>query len=277
MKLKLFLFLSVLACLRCKSDETAPQAYEGVNTITYNGATVDVVISKPALPSVDVIIAYHGTVFLDSKILGAAQRILTELKRITLRSDIMFVSVAYPEENLLMGDNLKEAEAALLWVKKEAARELNVSIGKIYLVGHSQGGYLVTRLNTLYETDGVVANGPGPIDLTFRCNLEAAGQAPPTPTCTLLNETYGSPAVGEKDYFSRSLLNFVSGYRANIVFVQGMKDTAIQLNRWPAFKNLVQACGDCKNTDFVEIPEHGHEALFESTVAQKVYNNVIGY
>ena len=33
---------------------------------------------------------------------------------------------------------------------------LGVRIGRVFLGGHSQGGYLVTRLNTLHEVDGVV-------------------------------------------------------------------------------------------------------------------------
>jgi len=260
----------------CQSDESSASAYEGIKTIEYNGTSVDVIISKPALPSADVIVAYHGTVFLDSKILGAAQRMLEELKKITTRNDIMFVSVAYPEENLLMGDNLKHAEAALLWVKHRAAEEMKITVNRIYLVGHSQGGYLVTRLNALYATDGVIANGPGPLDLAFRCQLEAAGQAPRTPTCTLLSEVYGTPVRGEQQYFNRSLLNYVSGFQSKILFVQGLKDSAIQLNSWPVFKNLVQSCSDCKGVEIIEVNDAGHEALFESNVAQEAYNQFIG-
>jgi hypothetical protein len=43
--------------------------------------------------------------------------------------------VVYPEENLLMGDNLRHCEAALMWLKNNASSELQIEIGKIFLGG----------------------------------------------------------------------------------------------------------------------------------------------
>jgi len=60
-------------------------------------------------------------------------------------------SVAYPQQNRETGDGVREAEAALLWVKHEASRALGVTVGRIFQAGHSQGGYVVTRLNTMHQ------------------------------------------------------------------------------------------------------------------------------
>lgn len=139
-----------------------------VRRITYNNINVDVVIDKPANPIVDVIVAFHGTVMSDTQILAAAQNTLTRVKEITDRSDMMIVSVAYPQEGRLMGEGIREAEAALLWVKEKSRKVLRKKIRRIYLVGHSQGGYVVTRLNTMHATDGVIANAPGPLNLVLR-------------------------------------------------------------------------------------------------------------
>ena len=48
----------------------------------------------------------------------AANTTLDKFKSILDRADIMIVSVAYPQENVLLGDGINQCEAALLWLKK---------------------------------------------------------------------------------------------------------------------------------------------------------------
>jgi hypothetical protein len=141
-------------------------------------------------------------------ILDAAYNTLNGFKRIMDRNDMMLVSVAYPEENLLFGDNIKHSEAALLWVKNKAAAELGIRIRKIFLAGHSQGGYVVTRLNTMHETNGVIANAPGPLNLVFRCQLEEDGKIAQGAVCNLLRAQYGTTTMNPEAYQARSLLKF---------------------------------------------------------------------
>ena len=105
---------------------------------------------------------------------------------------MLIISVVYPEENLLMGDNIIYAEAAFLWVQNLASTELGIDINRIFLGGHSQGGYLVTRLNTMHSIDGVIANCPGPLDMRYRCRLEEEGTMELSNQCRQLWETYGS-------------------------------------------------------------------------------------
>lgn len=245
--------------------------------ITYNGVSVEVVIEKPtvAAGSLDAIITYHGTVFQDSKILEAAHTTLTQVKEITQRKDVVFVSVAYPEEGLLMGDNIRESEAALLWVKNNASKELGIAIRKIFLVGHSQGGYLVTRLSTMHPTDGIVANAPGPLNLELRCRLEDERQLPATPACGLMQRHYGTITQNPTAYRERSLLSFTDGYKSNMLFIQGLQDAQIQLASWPLFRQQTAQCSTCRNIRFLDIPEGGHTALFDSPEAQQVYNDFI--
>ena len=233
--LLLFLFLTVVHS--CNKMETpSGTAYRITKNISYSGFSVNVVIDKPQKDVVDVLIVYHGTVAFDNKILDAANNTLDGFKRILQRTDMMIVSVAYPEENLLMGDNLQHAEAALLWVKNNAAQELGVTVKKIFLAGHSQGGYLVTRLNTLHATNGVIANGPGPLNLVYRCELEENGQIQNSIACNLLQNAYGTTAANPDAYFQRSLLNFTKGFQSDILFVQGLNDSPIQMYSWPLFK-----------------------------------------
>ncbi|MBP6004859.1 MAG: hypothetical protein KA746_15620 [Pyrinomonadaceae bacterium] len=249
-------------------------AQEG-RRITYNNVSVDVVIDKPANYFVDVLIAYPGTVATDAETLPAARNILARVKEITNRSDMMIVSVAYPQEGLLFGDGIREAEAALLWVKEKSRKVLKRKVKKIFLIGHSQGGYMVTRLNTMHATDGVIANGPGPLNLVFRCGLEETGQAPPGAVCNLLRQTYGTTTANPTAYFARSLLNFTNGYRSDILFVQGLQDAQIQLASWPTFKQQVTNCTTCQGRQIVEIANAGHTALFDSPAAIAAYNDFI--
>jgi len=273
MRLLSLLFIFFSSCQ--KADDETITAYRMTKNITFNNISVDVVIDKPAANEVDVLIVYHGTVLFDNKILEAANTTLDNFKRILNRSDLMIVSVAYPEENLLMGDNILQSEAALLWVKHLANEELGITVKKIFLAGHSQGGYLVTRLNTMHATNGVIANGPGPLNLVYRCQLEENGAIPSGITCTLLKNTYGTTTANPTAYQERSLLNFTDGFKSDILFVQGMDDSPIQMYSWPIFKEEVLNCTNCQTSEFLEVSGYGHNALFTSTEAKNAFNTFI--
>ena len=246
-----------------------------VRRITYNNVSVDVVIDKPANYFVDVLIAFPGTVATDDQIIPAARNIVTRVKEITNRSDMMVIGVAYPQENRLLGDGILEAEAALLWVRHYGRKALKRKVRKIFLIGHSQGGYMVTRLNTLHPTDGVIANAPGPLNLVYRCGLEENGQIPLSAVCARLRQTYGTTVNNPAAYMARSLLSFTAGYRSDILFVQGLQDSPIHMASWPTFKQQVTDCTTCQNRQFVEIANAGHTALFDSPEAIQAYNAFI--
>jgi len=279
--MKLLTPLILLLFLSCVEDNTAdqpknnPSAYRITKSISYNNVNVDVIIDKPVGNEFDVLITYHGTVQSDLNILPAAETTLNQFKKILNRQDMMIVSVAHPQLNILFGDNILQAEAALLWVKHKANQELGITVKKIFLAGHSQGGYLVTRLNTMHQTNGVIANAPGPLNLVYRCQLEENGQAPVSYPCNNLRNVYGTTVANSNAYHVRSLLNFTNGFKSDILFVQGLNDMAIQMYSWPTFKQDVLNCTNCQNRQFVEIPGAGHTALFESQTAKTEFNNFI--
>ena len=273
----LLLFLFLFSCSK-GSDDNIPPPNNGIlitKTISYNDIIVDVVIDKPKGNELDVLIVYHGTVWYDSLILQAANNSLDAFKRILDRNDILIVSVAYPEEHLLFGDNIEHAEAALLWVKNNASQELGIKVNKIFLAGHSQGGYLVTRLNSMHKTSGVIANAPGPLNLVFRCQLEENDKVPTSMACTKLHDEYGSTTVNSDAYYQRSLLNFANGFKSDILFVQGMDDSPIQMYSWPLFKQQIEECTNCQSSQFLELTGMGHNALFSSNEARIEFNNFI--
>lgn len=257
------------------SGDAVPQASVITRTLEVDGVQVDAIIDRPAAEAVDVLLLYHGSVGEDRLVMEAAQNTLDEFHRILDRDDVLLVSVAYPEEGLLMGDNLAHAEAALLWVQRHAAEELGVTIDRVFLAGHSQGGYLVTRLNTMYEVDGVIASAPGPLDLVHRCGLEESGRVQASPTCGRLAATYGSTTDDPDAYMARSLLSFTSGQRSDILVVQGLDDSPIQMRSWPMFREQLEACDDCGERAFVEVEGLGHPALFRSPEAQDACNEFL--
>ena len=278
--MRIFISLLLLLFLSCEKDNTANQpnpntsAYRITKSISYNSVGVDVIIDKPEGNEFDVLITYHGTVQSDSDILPAAETTLNQFKNILNRQDMMIISVAHPQLNILFGDNILQAEAALLWVKNKANQELGITVKKIFLAGHSQGGYLVTRLNTMHQTNGVIANAPGPLNLVYRCQLEENGQEPASYPCNNLRNVYGTTVANSNAYYQRSLLNFTNGFKSDILFVQGLNDTPIQLYSWPAFKQDVNNCSNCQNRQFVEVPG-GHTAIFQSQTAKTEFNNFI--
>ena len=276
--MRLIFLLSIIYFSSCAKENNAQQsidAYRVTQTISYNNVDVDVVIDKPVLNEVDVLLVFHGTVLYDVNLMTAANTTLDKFKSILDRDDMMIVSVAYPQENVLFGDSIIQCEAALLWLKNKASQELGITVNKIFLGGHSQGGYVVTRLNTMHQTNGVIANAPGPINLVFRCQLEENGQIQSGAVCSRLENEYGTTSDNPNAYFQRSLLNFTSDFKSDILFVQGLNDSPIQMNLWPTFKQDVISCSTCQNRQFVEIPGGGHVSLFESLSAKTEFNNFI--
>lgn len=270
-----FLLLSIIvSCTKTTKGEINP-AYQTTKKITYNGVSVQVIIDKPAGNEFNVLLVYHGTVIYDSEILLAAKNTLDSFKAILENKNMLVISVAYPEENLLFGDNFRECEAALLWLKNNASTELGIKINKVFLAGHSQGGYQVTRLNTVHPTNGVIASAPGPLNLVYRCQLEENGQLAPTPQCDLLRNYYGTTKINPDGYSKRSLLNFTNGQTSDILFIQGLNDSPIQMYSWPYFKADLLNCSSCKGVQFLEVPGQGHPALFNSSTAIATFNNFI--
>ena len=274
--MRLIFLLSVIYFSSCTKENTNPiDTYRVTQTITYNAIDVDVVIDMPAINEVDVLLVFHGTVLYDSNLMTAANTTLDKFKGILDINDMMIVSVAYPQENVLLGDSIIQCEAALLWLQNNASQELGVNINKIFLAGHSQGGYMVTRLNTMHQTNGVIANAPGPLNLIYRCQLEENGQIQPSTFCTNLRNLYGTTSNNPNAYFQRSLLNFTNDFMSDILFVQGLDDSPIQMYLWPTFKQDVISCSTCQNREFIEIPNGGHVSLFESLIAKMEFNNFI--
>lgn len=277
MKIILFLVVLLYTCDNRKQsvNQNQNEAYRQTKTIRYNNINVDVVIDKPALDDVDVLLVFHGTVLYDDNIITAANTTLDKFKDILDNKNMMIVSVAYPQENLLFGDNIIQAESALLWLKNKANKELGITIKKIFLGGHSQGGYIVTRLNTMHSTNGVIANAPGPLNLVYRCQLEETGQIQSGAVCTKLRDVYGTTTNNPSAYFERSLLNFTNGFKSDILFVQGLNDSPIQMYSWPTFKQDILSCSNCKNSKFIEIVGGEHPSLFESPIGKKEFNDFI--
>ena len=276
MRLPTLLTLFFFSCVEDNTTEQpTPTAYRITKSITYNRTNVDVVIDKPALNEVDVLLVFHGTVMYDNSIMTNANTTLDKFKGILNRNDMMIVSVAYPQENVLLGDNIVQGEAALLWLKNKASQELGITVKKVFLGGHSQGGYMVARLNTMHQTNGVIANAPGPLNLVYRCQLEENGQVQSGAVCTKLKNVYGTTTSNPDAYLQRSLLNFTSGFKSDILFVQGLNDAPIQMYSWPTFKQDVLSCRSCQNRLFVEITGGEHGTLFESSTAKTEFNNFI--
>jgi len=215
-------------------------AWRGPLKVSNQGVSVDVVVDKPAGNAFDVLVVYHGTVMRDALVMQAANDTLDAFRGLLDDPSIMVVSVAYPEENLMIGDNLVQAEAALLWVKNQAASQLGVQIRHIFLV--------------------------------LRCRLEEDGTIAAGEHCARLRNAYGSTTANPSAYMARSLRSFTTGYQSDILFVQGLEDSRlIQMESWPGFRQQVEACTNCKGVQFLELAGLGHTALFNSTQARDAF------
>ena len=246
-----------------------------VRTISSGNIQVDVIIGKPMAAEADAILCFHGTVSTNDKIIPAARQTMEKVKSLVDRKDLFYISVAYPEEGLLMGDQVAFAEAALVWAKQSASKDLGIQIRRIFLVGHSQGGYVALWLNSLHKTDGVIANAPGPIDLCFRCELEEKRkQGDYGKVCKLMHDKYGPASENPKPYRERSLLH-ITRQLSPVLVVQGMEDSRIQMRNWPLLKQAMSQCTGCSTVKFLEVPGAGHGALFIDETARNAYREMI--
>lgn len=214
--------------------------------------------------SVDVVLGFHGTTESDSQNIATANSLLTRLKDIVGIKDKAIVTVAYPQEDILFGDNVYYAETVLKWLFSNPTELFEIDIDKIYLFGHSQGGYIVTRLNTMHKTDGVISSAPGPINLVDRCLKDEAQTVRTSRECQLLYSVYGSANTNPQAYYERSLLNFASNQLAKTLYIQGLSDTPYQLERFEEFEAALKNCTDCAPYAILKIPEGGHGAYAET-------------
>ena len=199
---------------------------------------------------IDVVVVFHGTVS-SGTIASAAEGSLNHFlnpNTLNLRDKIIF-SAAYPQDHIsssnqynlpgvgtetstfLLGDNLAYARAAVGWVKDSlngyiAGQGGSKTIGDVYLFGHSQGGKLVAKMNTL-ETgiSGVVANAPGPIQLDQTCSAD-----PGNTSCAKIAAIHGAPGGGSAAnvYLGTSSLPFSEAYVANKIEI-GDSDASTSL------------------------------------------------
>ena len=254
-------------------------------SVTYNGVPVRGYLYYPTSSDVgstlDVVVLYHGTITSAGVTpFDAASTFMSiALNKVDLKDKIIF-SVAYPQDAIpdyiqnpelatqqfpgfnvdsYIGDNIGYAEAALLWVKNTlpaylTANNIPKTINKVYTFGHSQGAYLVHRLNRLQTVDGVIANAPGPIDLLARCSGD---QNTGNVSCNKINIGLGSTLTNPDEYNGRSLKNFLSGTLSPTLFTQALDDTTGDEYGSPQvanMQNIVQAglstCTDCASVTF---------------------------
>tara|TARA_A100001201_G_scaffold136207_1_gene125034 strand:+ start:37 stop:1140 length:1104 start_codon:yes stop_codon:yes gene_type:complete len=201
-----------------------------------------------AASQIDVLVVFHGTV-TEGGSSTIAQSAVTSLNYFLNSSglncrDLIIFSAAYPQDHIsrsrqfnisgvgtetstfLMGDNIVYARAAVGWVKNSlnayiAAQGGSKTIGDVYLFGHSQGGKLVTKMNTIEDgIAGVVANAPGPIQFDQTC-----AATPSNTSCSKVAAIHGaSTGDGSAPYKSIGLEEYTYQHKAPILFTQAIDD-----------------------------------------------------
>lgn len=255
---------------------TTPQQF----STSYNGTTFQgyYQLQENTTSSTDVILAFGGTIEDPNLVMDNA---LNQLNR--LRNDVgiknkTIVAIAYPQ-NVLMGgnnNNIPESEAALLWLKSNPANILGVNVDKIFLFGHSQGGYIVSRLNTMHETDGVISSAPGPINLQIRCQIdETRPYSERNRDCNALFDVYGSATgVNQQQYVNRSLISFTRGHKSRTLYIQGLGDSPFQVERYNEYIDSLNTCTNCVPYTQVLIPAYG---TLNPTTGVRTPNNHFAY
>jgi alpha/beta superfamily hydrolase len=251
------------------------KTYTELKEVNYLGNSFNVYLDIPKSEKMDYVVVFHGTTKDDTIINDAAQKIAASMKNI-ISKDVGIISVAYPQRNMDFKDNIKIPEAALLWVQNQAEKDLNIKIDRTFLIGHSLGGYIVTRLNTVYKTDGVIANAPGPIDLAFTCKvLENVNFGEKVDFCSSMKERYGSASSNPSEYTNQSLISFVAGQKSKILFIQGLNDNKKQVDLMKTFEEKMNQCKNCADSNFIFISGADHGAIIESEKGINAVNDFL--
>jgi hypothetical protein len=287
---------------------SSPRTVAGVSTdkLTVTGH-IYYPTSTNVGPEVDVVLLYHGTITAAGvSPLDSAQTFMnlaTTPSGLNLRDKILF-SVAYPQDaipvwvteaespsaefpefaNVLdidtfyFGDGLYHAEAALLWAKENLNSYLTSvgagkSISRVYTFGHSQGAYMVHRLNTMHRVDGVISNAPGPIDLLNRCS---GAQNTINYTCNKIRVGFGTTTADPDAYNSRSLKEYLTGTLSPQIFTQALDDDSYQVN---LMQTVVEpGINTCTEYGPVEIKYYasgGHTAFASNPLVQEDVRNFV--
>ena len=287
---------------------SSPRTVAGVSTdkLTVTGH-IYYPTSTNVGPEVDVVLLYHGTITAAGvSPLDSAQTFMdlaTTPSGLNLRDKILF-SVAYPQDaipvwvseaespsaefpefaNVLdidtfyFGDGLYHAEAALLWAKENLNSYLTSvgagkSISRVYTFGHSQGAYMVHRLNTMHRVDGVISNAPGPIDLLNRCSGD---QNTINYTCNKIRVGFGTTTADPDAYNSRSLKEYLTGTLSPQIFTQALDDDSYQVN---LMQTVVEpGINTCTEYGPVEIKYYasgGHTAFASNPLVQEDVRNFV--
>lgn len=280
------------------------------SSYTLNGRTYPVrgnlwVPTSSPDSSIDVVVAYHGTIETPGATIADASAYMMNVWKTGISAtDKIIFSVAYPQDhisvaqniNLLtqtqlnsfyLGDNLPYAQAALLWAKNNlntfmTSNSISKTIKDVYMFGHSQGGSLVHKLNTLVQTKGVVANAPGPIRLDETCAAgETAGAS--NTTCTKLFGAYGtanSTPLSSNQYFLRSVENYVTGHLAPITYTQALDDTTGyapgvlgQVGWMTELTSIMQTNG--QTYSYYTVPTGGHGAYEHNAYLQGIIRDAV--
>jgi hypothetical protein len=262
-------------------------------------------LHTPASSTADVVILMHGTIESTGVTpMDAAQNFLslaTDATKLNMGHFILF-SCAYPQDSipgwsqeqanatypgldlstLFLGDNIVYAEAALEWtlatdgLAAYLSRQTGVvpkPTGKVSMFGHSQGGYLVHRLNTMVSITGrVVSNAPGPIDLLPVC-AASESSINKQKQCEKLRTAFGSTDANPAAYNSRSLKSFMTGLKAPIFYTQGLDDTDWQVGIMQTITQpSIQACTGCNSALFKYYCSVGHTTFADSQCQADIRN-----
>lgn len=221
-----------------------------------------------AASQIDVLVVFHGTV-TEGGSTTIGESAISSLDYFLNSSglncrDLIIFSAAYPQDHIsnarnlsisgvgtetstfLMGDNIVYTRATVGWVKSGglnsyiAAQGSSKTIGDVYLFGHSQGGKLVTKMNTIEDgIAGVVANAPGPIQFDQTC-----AATPGNTSCSKVAAIHGaSTGDGSEPYKSIGLETYTYQHKAPILFTQATGDTTGNGNQYAWLVDYVNDIG----------------------------------
>lgn len=246
--------------------------------IKYNNSEIKAFITKPAWKTMKLVLLFHGTSFTDEESEKYAKSMPETIGATTYLKDYFIVSVAFKETDVAIWDEVKESEKAFLLFKNYKTLQ-NFTREKLFLLWHSRWGYIVNMINTKHQSDWVIVNWTGPLDIWETCENLFNGTDSAQPWLkTFCSETivwkYWEISENKDVYDDLAIKTHICESKSPIIFIQGDQDKERQVTWMKELENVMESSNCNIDYEVVWVTWATHWGTFKE---EFVWNKIVNF
>ncbi|RMF55492.1 hypothetical protein D6745_01815 [Candidatus Woesearchaeota archaeon] len=236
-----------------------------------DNCSVTAFLNKPKGIDFDkVIIIAGGYTDTDKGGYNSAKRISDLVKDKFNRLGYLSLVVVYKQETGLGDKDLKDFLCAVRWAKHNAG-EYGLKLDKIYLLGHSRGGYIVSFANTIEKTNGVIANSfvtdlRRLYEMTENKEIGLYDPELQKRAENIINLTIrsysGTPDEVPKIWEQKSIIPNINKMKSRYMFTLGNDELKYAHEIMGGLEKAFESCNDCVEWEYVKINNMKHYPFY---------------